>query len=69
MSDPNRPWARSIVDAATYTSCCRSKIYELLAAGHLVAVKAGRRTLITQESLDNFLSSLPRAVIRSSKSV
>lgn len=39
----------------------RTQVYALLAQGRLVAVKAGRRTLIVAESADAYLRSLPRA--------
>jgi excisionase family DNA binding protein len=36
----------------------RSRIYELLAEGELEAVKDGRSTLITADSIDSFVSKL-----------
>lgn len=41
-----------------------TKTYSLIAQGKLVAVKAGRKTLITGTSIEEYLSSLPRAVFR-----
>jgi excisionase family DNA binding protein len=38
----------------------RSKVYELVRAGKLDARKLGNRTVITEESADAFLESLPR---------
>jgi excisionase family DNA binding protein len=43
----------------------RTTIYELIGSGKLVAKKAGRRTLITHESIQEYLDSLPMANIRS----
>ena len=39
----------------------RSSFYRALAAGELDAVKRGRRTLVTMDSIRRRLSSLPRA--------
>ena len=36
-----------------------TRAYELIAAGKLVALKAGSRTLITHESLAAYIASLP----------
>lgn len=41
----------------------RTKTYELIANGSLVAVKIGRRTLVTEASIETFKTSLPRATI------
>ena len=43
----------------------RSSIYRALAAGELVAVKRGRRTLILRESANRRLEALPKAKFRS----
>lgn len=45
----------------------RSSIYEDLAAGHYVARKAGKRTLIDIHGQLAYINSLPVAQIRSSK--
>ncbi|KAL2051022.1 hypothetical protein ABVK25_008768 [Lepraria finkii] len=37
----------------------RSSIYDALKAGHVRAVKAGKRTLIETDSLRGWLASLP----------
>jgi len=37
----------------------KSKLYELLAAGEIVARKSGRKTLIEAEEAARWLSSLP----------
>jgi len=41
-----------------------TKTYSLLAQGRLTAVKAGRKTLITGESIETYLASLPAATFR-----
>lgn len=41
-----------------------TKTYSLIAQDRLVAVKAGRKTLITGTSIEEYLSTLPRAVFR-----
>lgn len=40
-----------------------TKAYELIACGKLHAVKLGRRTLITESSIQALKASLPRAAI------
>jgi excisionase family DNA binding protein len=37
----------------------RTKLYEAISAGELVARKYGKRTLILRSDLSNFLSNLP----------
>lgn len=39
----------------------RSRVYELLRDGALRAVKLGARTLVTSDSVDNFIGQLPPA--------
>jgi hypothetical protein len=51
------------VPSAQYLSgLSRTIIYEYLASGRLLAIKRGRRTLVTWESLTEYLASLPPAV-------
>ena len=56
--------AFTIDDAVNASGLARSRIYELVGTGHLEARKAGRRTLITGESLRQYIASLPPANIR-----
>jgi hypothetical protein len=42
----------------------RSEIYQAVADGRLEALKDGRRTLITMESIERYNKSLPRATIK-----
>lgn len=44
--------------------CGRTRLYGLIAEGHLDARSCGGRTLITTESLRRFAESLPPAPIR-----
>ena len=39
--------------------CTRSRAYEEMASGRLIARKAGRRTIITDEDAEDWLRSLP----------
>ena len=39
----------------------RSRVYELLRDGELRAVKLGARTLVTSDSVENFIERLPPA--------
>ncbi len=57
-------FARTIPDTQRVSGLGRTTIYEAIGAGKLIAVKAGNRTLVTEESLKDFLKSLPRADIR-----
>lgn len=44
-------------------SCGLTRVYELMGSGRLDALKLGGRTMITDESVERFIASLPRAVI------
>lgn len=50
-SNGAEPLAVRIPDAIRMTGIGRSKLYELIASGDIVAVKVGRCTLIPMESL------------------
>jgi len=52
----------TIVEFSERNRICRSKIYEEIKSGRLVAVKAGTRTLITYEAEQAWRDSLPRLV-------
>jgi excisionase family DNA binding protein len=49
----------TIPEAARILGCGRSKLYELIAANRLEAVKLGARTLIRVASLKAYSDSLP----------
>jgi excisionase family DNA binding protein len=52
--------ALTIADVKQTARICKTRVYELIAAGELRAVKCGRRTLIDAQSLRDYLASLPR---------
>lgn len=54
--------AYSILEFCERFSIGRSKVYEEISSGRLVAHKLGRRTLITNTDAEAWLISLPRAV-------
>ena len=56
--------AHTIADATRVSGLGRTSLYELIGAGKIEARKAGNRTLIPAYSLRAYLSSLPRADIR-----
>ncbi len=56
--------AMTVNDAVNYTGFGRSRLYEAMAEGRIVARKAGRRTLFMRADLDAMLANLPPAPIR-----
>jgi excisionase family DNA binding protein len=56
----------SIPEAAAEVGS-RTRVYELIGAGKLAAVKIGNRTRVTSESLSAFIASLPAAEIAPSR--
>ncbi len=64
MRDPTIPIAYTVPDACRTSGIGTTKLYELIGLGILDARKAGRRTLITAESLRAYLATLPPATIR-----
>jgi hypothetical protein len=59
MADKKRKLAFSIAELVEVSNLGRSFIYEEIKAGHLVARKAGRRTLVLHEDAESWLTSLP----------
>jgi excisionase family DNA binding protein len=53
--------AYSISEVSAVTGLGRDGIYSAIRDGHLVARKFGRRTIITDNDLRQFLAGLPRA--------
>jgi excisionase family DNA binding protein len=49
----------SVAEACAIAGISRSKLYELIAAGDLVARKLGRRRIILRRDLSRFLDALP----------
>ncbi|MGI4795064.1 MAG: helix-turn-helix domain-containing protein [Janthinobacterium lividum] len=67
MHDQPTPLAYTIPDAVRASGIARTRIYALIAEGALESRKAGRRTLITANSLNRYLDGLPPACIRLKK--
>ena len=55
---PSQRLLVSIPDAMWQLSISRTRLYELLSCGDLVAVKVGSRTLVTQQSITVFVDRL-----------
>jgi excisionase family DNA binding protein len=53
--------AHTIHETCALTGIGRDTIYALIRSGKLTARKLGRRTLITDDDLRQFLTGLPRA--------
>ena len=62
---PLRPRLVPIDHACAYSGFGRTKLYEELGKGNILASKHGRRTLINLDSVDRFIESLPAATFRS----
>lgn len=52
------PIAYTIPDAVKASGLARTRIYALIGSGELIALKAGRRTLIRADSLKAYIDSL-----------
>ncbi len=48
-----------VQEVITITSLGRTSIYKAIGEGLLVAKKYGKKTLVTAESLESFIASLP----------
>lgn len=62
MNDSNCPTLReglSISEACTVAGIGRTKLYQAIADGQLVARKYGKRTLVLRSDLQAFLAKLP----------
>jgi hypothetical protein len=58
-----RPVFVGMRQACTYGCFGRMKAYELIRAGKIVAVRLGRKTMISVASIDRFHDSLPKLVL------
>ena len=63
------PAARSVTGFAQHHGLSRSRIYELIAQGVVIARKCGGRTLIYDDDNLNFRQALPLVKSRSAKGV
>ncbi|HTK12528.1 MAG TPA: helix-turn-helix domain-containing protein [Xanthobacteraceae bacterium] len=61
QSADNLTQALSISEACALAGIGRTKLYQAISEGQLIARKLGKRTLILRRDLDQFLSSLPSA--------
>ena len=61
--DRERPALRSTKDTQRMLGIGHTKLYELLAQGRLTALKIGRKTLITDESIERLIGEAPVAQI------
>ena len=57
----------SIEESCHAAGIGRTKIYEAIGSGKLIAKKAGRRTIILPKHLEAYLESLPTAEFASGK--
>jgi hypothetical protein len=63
MQDQNMPLMFTIPGTTQATGLPRTTVYSLIGQGVLDARKAGRRTLVTADSIRNYLAALPAAKI------
>jgi excisionase family DNA binding protein len=59
MSEAKVILACSIENAAKISGIGKTKLYELIGDNKIVARKFGRRTLVSYESLQSWMNSLP----------
>ena len=59
MSEKQRPLAYPVADAAAEIGSNRTAMYQAARAGKLKILKVGRRSVVTDEELRRFVSSLP----------
>ena len=69
-TNPDRPpevtkVGLSVDEACQASGIKRTKLYEAMGSGELIAKKAGRRTIILPEHLKDYLENLPAAVFAS----
>lgn len=56
--------AYSVPDTCRVAGIGRTKVYELVAAGQLRAVKIGAKTLILADSIQEYFQSLPTLPVK-----
>ncbi len=59
--EPTLKLGLSIDESCVASGIGRTKIYEAIGSGQLIAKKAGRRTIILPKHLEAYLESLPAA--------
>jgi hypothetical protein len=64
-SESSRPLAHSINSVCREANCGRTKVYEAINDGDLVARKLASRTVVLDEDLQAWLRALPRIANRS----
>lgn len=57
----------SIPETAKRIGCGRTKVYQMIAAGELRALKIGNRTVVPDDEIERVITSLPPAVMGSRK--
>jgi excisionase family DNA binding protein len=61
MDNPSSPVAaHSVTEVIQRLGICRQRVYDLINEKKLVARKLGRRTIILDSDLRDFLQSLPK---------
>jgi excisionase family DNA binding protein len=55
---PRAPLLNSISQTTTRLGIGRSKLYELIAAGDIHVIKIGGRTLVSEQTLQSFITKL-----------
>ena len=57
------PAALSLDEVMAATGLGRTTLYRVIRAGHLIARKAGRRTVVLSADVDRYLETLPPLVL------
>ncbi len=55
------PTAMQMPTAVAYSGLSRTRLYSLMGAGEIEAVKVGKRRLVLRRSIDAFIERQPRA--------
>lgn len=61
------PLLVTVKETERLLSCCHVTVYNLIGRKEITAIKLGRRTLITMESIHALLAALPAAAIAEPK--
>lgn len=59
-SSPDQPLCLRLYDALELLGIGKTKMYQLIAAGEIEAIKVGRSTLILRKSLEAYVERAPR---------